>query len=70
MKENWFKVTLLLLGVAALGLASTYPYRQKVVEREIEAFRICMNTIRAEVLRDATALKANLSVCKEISQDF
>lgn len=70
MKENWFKVVLTAVALAGVYLLFTFQDKQIVANRQFAVFEICMNTIREEVLRDAGALKANLAICKEISQNF
>lgn len=70
MKGNLFKIFIVIISLASVGLLYLYPHTQLAAEKELEAFRICMGTIREEVLRDAGALKANLAICKEISQNF
>lgn len=70
MKESWFKVAVVIIGVIGVGVLYYYPQEKLAADKELEAFRVCMSTIREEVLRDAGALKANLAICKETSQNF
>jgi len=70
MLEKLFKIYIVIISILGVGLLYLYPYKQLTGEKEVEAFRICMNTISEEVLRDVGALKANLTLCKEISENF
>ena len=68
MTEIWFKVVIGVAVLAGMYFLFTFQDKQIAADRQLAVFQICMNTIRVEVLRDAGALKANLVICKEISE--
>jgi hypothetical protein len=70
MKNDWFKVVFAIIGLAVVVWLFMFHDKQVATNNKTEAFHICMDTIQAEVLRNAEALKANLTLCKEISENF
>ncbi len=53
--------------IAIIALPTRYHDTRFQSERQLEIFKVCIGTVQPDVLRSADALRANIELCKIIS---
>jgi len=70
LKENWFKVAIIILGTFAVLSLASFQADRSSAEIRYSVFKICMDTISIDAPRDYSALKLNLEICDKLSHNF
>ena len=66
MKENWFKIIIIVLVIVAIFYI---PHSLQKKDIRTEAFKICMANLGLEKT-DYDGLKLNFQVCNTLSKEF
>lgn len=70
IKENWFKIIVLVALITVVIFISNYHEKKYSTEKRLQIFRICIDTVDNDVLKNYQALQVNIELCEKMSNKF